>query len=485
MTHRTNWIPLLAALVAAFAFPACGGGGGGGGAGGDDPALRVVVTDSPFPFEDVLSATVRIQRVELRDASGGFLVLVDFSGEGGRELDLVQLRNGAVATLFEGDPAPGSYDLVRIIVEAVEITIDDGGIPKVFDEFKIPSGEQTGVKVFVDPPISVTTGLSQDLVLDFDLAGSFVVQGNPKTPAGIKGFHFKPVVRAVNASTAGTLTFRVMSDNGTPGNAADDFFLNGAAYEVKSTVDGSIVASGASGTDPGDATRDGYVFHPAVPAGGYEFEVGASEHEDYEQGIVIAAANRTDLGTIVLAKSTNRISGAVVTVLRSTTGTDLEFAVPAATVNALAEGTTVVVKTDDTNSAGQYEITSVTSGNYDLEVTAAGYAAGSDQVTIGATDDVEVDFVLVPLTADVTGTVKDDQGNLVAGATVRAIVDYAGQDEVIAETTADTNGDYTIADLPTGTYVIRAVTSETTPRNGEEDLEHVGGTAATMDVEVR
>ncbi len=40
------------------------------------------------------------------------------------------------------------------------------------------------------------------MTLDFDLEKSFVVQGNPNTAAGIKGFHFKPVVKPLGYSEA-------------------------------------------------------------------------------------------------------------------------------------------------------------------------------------------------------------------------------------------------------------------------------------------
>ena len=47
-------------------------------------------------------------------------------------------------------------------------------------------------------------------MLDFDVSRSFVVQGNPSTPAGIKGFIFKPVIRAVNASATGSVKGRIL-----------------------------------------------------------------------------------------------------------------------------------------------------------------------------------------------------------------------------------------------------------------------------------
>ena len=43
-------------------------------------------------------------------------------------------------------------------------------------------------------PVTVESGQDVSLTLDFDVSKSFVVQGNPNTPAGIKGFLMKPTV---------------------------------------------------------------------------------------------------------------------------------------------------------------------------------------------------------------------------------------------------------------------------------------------------
>jgi hypothetical protein len=95
----------------------------------------------------------------------------------------------------------GSYDLVRLYVDTAEIKVGD----EVY-YLKVPSGSQTGIKVFVNPPIEVVGGLSAELLLDFDINKSFVVKGNASTPESITGFNFKPVIRAINQSEAGRIS---------------------------------------------------------------------------------------------------------------------------------------------------------------------------------------------------------------------------------------------------------------------------------------
>src|SRR3990167_5116760 len=96
----------------------------------------------------------------------------------------------------------------------------------------IPSGDASGLKVYIDPPLEIRTGAVSELMLDFDVSKSFVVQGNPETPAGIKGFHFKPVVRVGNSSVHGTISGEVYSDNCTPADVTDDMPLDGATVSA-------------------------------------------------------------------------------------------------------------------------------------------------------------------------------------------------------------------------------------------------------------
>jgi hypothetical protein len=84
-----------------------GGGGGGGGGGTAGNTLRVYVTDAPFPFDYVESATVVIREVRVHQAGEGD----DDSGwttvfTGSEEIDLVPLTGGVEQLLVESSPAP-------------------------------------------------------------------------------------------------------------------------------------------------------------------------------------------------------------------------------------------------------------------------------------------------------------------------------------------------------------------------------------------
>lgn len=171
--------------------------------------LTLSITDAPFPIELIAEAKVTINKVEVRraekdssDNGKPFTVL----NEEVQTFNLLELTNGVTQTLVDVEIDTGSYDLVRLYVSDAFISVADtvAGDTITYD-MKVPSGAQTGIKVFVDPAIRVEGGLSSELLLDFNLSKSFVVKGNPNTPAGIKGFNFKPVIRAVNQSNAGRI----------------------------------------------------------------------------------------------------------------------------------------------------------------------------------------------------------------------------------------------------------------------------------------
>lgn len=211
-------ILIILAAVAIILAPSCNKSDNDG-----TGRLVVTVTDAPFPIDIIESAEVIINKVEIRKAGDGiddgnpFMIL----SEEPDTFNLLELRNGVVAEFLDLEIPEGTYDLIRLYVDEASLKVKEGGDYNV----KVPSGAQTGIKIFIKNGLTVSGGLTSELLLDFDLSRSFVLQGNPFTPAGIKGFIFKPVIRAVNNSTAGRIE-GVVSDTAT-------VKLAGAAVWVK------------------------------------------------------------------------------------------------------------------------------------------------------------------------------------------------------------------------------------------------------------
>lgn len=163
--------------------------------------IVVKITDEPFPIELIEEASVTITKVEIRNEQENeenpFITLF----EGSETFNLIELRNGLMAEFLDLEIPADNYNLIRIYVENASIAIKDFETYSV----KVPSGSQTGVKMFIKPSLKVAGGLTAEVLLDFSLDKSFVLKGNMDTPAGIKGFNFNPVIRAVNNTTAGVV----------------------------------------------------------------------------------------------------------------------------------------------------------------------------------------------------------------------------------------------------------------------------------------
>ena len=205
--------------------------------------IVIKITDAPFPIDFIEDASVTITKLEMRleeingDMDEGNIEGEDESEEhpfitlfeGSETFNLLELRNGLMATFLDLEIPVGNYNLIRIYVEDASIAVKDHDTYSV----KVPSGSQTGVKVFMKPSLKVASELTAEVILDFSLDKSFVLKGNMDTPAGIKGFNFKPVIRAVNNTVAGSVE-GVISD--TAGVALSGVLVSISQDEVISTA---------------------------------------------------------------------------------------------------------------------------------------------------------------------------------------------------------------------------------------------------------
>jgi hypothetical protein len=245
--------------------------------------LSIKLTDAPFPIDLVSEANVTINMIEVRkdqsESEGNpFLVL----SEDEFSYNLLELQNGITADLVEIEVPVGAYNLVRLYVSKADIILKD---EKVYN-LKVPSGDETGIKIFVEPSITVVGGLTTELILDFDVGQSFVVQGDPFTPSGINGFIFTPVIRAANVSTSGSIEGTVLDD--------EPKALENA--EVWIEIDGKICSSFTN--------KEGYYKFSNIPAGTYTVNATKNSATPYEtvsiEDVEVIAGNMTQIDDIIL-----------------------------------------------------------------------------------------------------------------------------------------------------------------------------------------
>lgn len=242
--------------------------------------LTVTITDDPFDLSSVESATITISKIEIRKAGAGeedpFLNLPMTPVT----VNVFELRNGLKDELVSLEVPQGDYDLVRLYVDEANLKLKD--IDEPFN-MKVPSGPQTGIKVFISPVIHVEGGLSAELILDFDLSKSFVMRGQDAQ----NGFIFKPVIRAANNSTAGRIE-GVVTDN-----SAEKVGIENATVTLKK-----------DGVDQGTALTDAtghYVFVGVAP-GTYSM---TAEKENFVkesvETVVVNVANKTSQDFVLKA----------------------------------------------------------------------------------------------------------------------------------------------------------------------------------------
>ena len=234
--------------------------------------LVVKVTDDPFNINFVESATVTINKIEIGNAgpndTSTFIVL----SKDTVSFDLLQLRNGITQELVNLDIPQGTYDMIRLHVIQASLKIKDQA-----DEYKVkvPSGSQTGIKILIAPSLTIAGGLTSELILDFDLAKSFVMRGNMSHSAGINGFIFKPVIKAINNSTAGII-------EGVVTDTANVKLANASVWIAKDT----IISTAFTDTL-------GFYSFIGVPSGTYSVFATKENYDTVSYpGLTVIAANK-------------------------------------------------------------------------------------------------------------------------------------------------------------------------------------------------
>jgi len=188
-----------------------------GACGGSDTApkgmgtLVVQLTDAPFPTDSVKSVDIFVVRVDGRvedvdDASADTHVATETESEGdgwktlatpNASINLLELQNGVVSTVGEAKIDAASYRGFRLVIDPSKssVTLKNGQVltntssPSVM----FPSASRSGIKIALASPVVVGEDGKTTMVVDFDVASSFVMRGNSLAQNGLL---FKPVIRA-------------------------------------------------------------------------------------------------------------------------------------------------------------------------------------------------------------------------------------------------------------------------------------------------
>lgn len=262
-------------------------------------SLSIKLTDAPFDMDILSRVEVSFSKVEMYHNDKYKLLI-----EKDMTFDILKLRGGLTETLVGIDIEPGVISELRLFVVDAKVYMKNG---KVYD-MKVPSGAQTGLKLFLEPSLTVKQGLSYELTLDFDISRSFVPLGNPNSAKGITGFNFKPTIRVANNTTQGRITGRVYSDMCSI-LSEDKESLNMQAIDLYL---GDTVVASAGTNENGDFSIIG------LEAGSYQLKIGSNKHTEHIQNINVTVGNETTVEDILLEGKCTTINGLV----RSSNGTE-------------------------------------------------------------------------------------------------------------------------------------------------------------------
>lgn len=289
---------------AAALLGACGDSGTGAGRG----TLSLAITDAPFPYAEVASVDVYVVRIDAKQEESTEAEAADGAAEstekgeehrGGwvtvatpnRAINLFDLQNGKVMNLGEQSLPTGTYKGFRIVIDPAQssVTLKDGTKPDI----RWPSAGRSGIKVKLERPIAVTEGETL-MVIDFDLAGSFVLRGNSLRNGGLL---FKPVIRGVAQNVAGAVAGTVRA------GTADGAGVAGAQVQLWKALADTAAANAAPLATAGSDASGAYRITALLP-GSYALRVlppaGATSKQALVEGVTVTANATATADAILL-----------------------------------------------------------------------------------------------------------------------------------------------------------------------------------------
>jgi hypothetical protein len=169
--------------------------------------LQIRMHDLPISDLEIEKVVISIDRIEVHHTQKGWITV---SSEP-RLYDLLELQNGISVVIFEEPLEIGKYTQIRLVLnENNEVFVN--GRPY---RLKVPSGEQTGVKLIT--PFEIEEGKMVEVVLDFDAMSSV------KYASG-QGFRLNPVIKVENIAEYDGLGI-VNTQGGNATNLEGDFNL--------------------------------------------------------------------------------------------------------------------------------------------------------------------------------------------------------------------------------------------------------------------
>lgn len=290
-------------MVAALAVGLTGCENAADGPSADSAGVQVLLTDAAA--DHIASARVDIGAVELlpADSEGTVVTLTEDATDG--TVDLLDLEGTATAQLADTTIDSGTYSQIRLMVDSATVELasgyefNDGSTSRTLF---VPSGAQTGIKLNLADGDAVSegglmfeAGDPQVLVLDFDVAQSFVLQGSPGTPAGIEDVLFTPAIRVAVHDVAGSISGTVSLASSAP----DSIAVSGVTVSATPTDEGMLEAYQTSTATAATDSTGSYTINYVVP-GSYAVDLPDSVYTTAQDSVEVTVDNDQDVTGIDL-----------------------------------------------------------------------------------------------------------------------------------------------------------------------------------------
>jgi len=233
-------------------------------------SISLRLTDAPI--DDLLRVVIEFTGVELKQNGNGW---IRFDLATPLSVDLLQLQGAITADLLSNVPvSDGNYRELRLFTSnsatANFVEESTGGIQPL----QIPGGSGAGLTILEN--FTITEGLTSNLIVDFDLRRSILSPGNSGN------YQFSPVMRLIEASSAGNVSGMVdpaMLTTGCSDQLVDTYnavYVYSGHNITPDDIDqqANNVEPVATTTVSYDASLDKYVYTVAfLPAGDYTLAV--------------------------------------------------------------------------------------------------------------------------------------------------------------------------------------------------------------------
>ena len=361
-----------------------------GGSNSTKGSLKILLTDAPFPSDLVDEVNVVIDEVSIKKVSddssegdeSGWSVLTSEESS----FNLLDLQNGAVAVLADFEDFPiGTYSEIRLHIVSAEVVLTAEAGGETFD-LKIPSGTSSGLKVKINGNLEVRGGNPAALIVDFDVAKSFLVQGNPtKNGKEITGFKFKPVIRATAEDISGTIEGYV-SFKDFEGETEVISYKEGTPVEI---LDGENNVVTTAFTE-----ADGFYSVIGLLPSNYKVSCAVDGYHP----VIVDAEVKTNEITTVDIEMVQILPGAVTGVVSTTQvieGVETVVPLAGATVK-IYDASDVELGSVATIENGSYGFTDLMPGTYKVVCSLAGYNSfeGSVEVIDATTTTLDISLTV-------------------------------------------------------------------------------------------